>query len=132
LESPTTISGVTTSYYLLTGLSGSTQYYIKVIPYRDNTTGDYSTTLTVTTTAVDPSANTYKHVFFFGVDSSSQLNWTRVITRGSTHKLNGIFNSDNDTVVTDLSGRPYIFTGPTANTEYYIRTTPYISAGFLR
>jgi hypothetical protein len=33
--------------------------------------------------------------------------------------------------VTDLSGRPYIFTGPTANTEYYIRTTPYISAGFL-
>jgi hypothetical protein len=45
----------------------------------------------------------------------------------------GIFNSDNDTVVTDLSGATtYIFTGLTANTEYYIRTTPYISAGFLQ
>jgi hypothetical protein len=73
LESPTTISGVTTSYYLLTGLSGSTQYIYKVIPYRDNTTGDYSSDFNGDN---DGGRSVGEHVckhVFFGVDSSSVI-----------------------------------------------------------
>jgi hypothetical protein len=86
----------------------------------------------VTTTAVDPSANTYVNTYSSGGQFKRHVELDELLLRGSTHKLNGDFQQRQRHRRDGFVGATtYIFTGLTANTEYYIRTTPYISAGFL-
>lgn len=136
---PTTYSGITKNYYNFTDLSYSTTYYFRVLPYKGTTAGVYGTPASATTLATTPDASvSYIDTYISSVDSSNiMVTWDASYVSMDLHlNSSGIFNDvvdgdvDTDVVVTDLSGTTtYMFMGLVSNAKYYIRTTPYTSAG---
>lgn len=74
----TTISGVVSSFYTITGLSSSTTYYFRVLPYYDTTMGLYSSTVSAATSKPPRSYKLTTHPDF--MSSNTITNYSSIIS----------------------------------------------------
>jgi hypothetical protein len=116
----TTVAGLTTTSYDLTGLSAVTGYQFKVRALCGGSNyGDYSAATDFTTPAV---CNTPTGLSATGITSSSaMLNWGTV-SGATTYSLQwALQNSSNWTTVAGLTSTSYNLTGLSANTGYQFK-----------
>jgi prepilin-type N-terminal cleavage/methylation domain-containing protein len=118
--SPTTITGITATNYVSTGLAASTTYYFRVTAVSGSNNSPYSNITNVAT------AHLTTPVASATTNSSYQItaSWNAV-SYATSYTINRSLSSSftSPTTVTGVTATSYAFTGLTPATVYYFRVT---------